>query len=69
MRPRPRLELARNWHRLVVVTVDIVDDVASDVNEAEGIDPVPDPNAADGSIRADGRGKCFFDYEKCYIIL
>ena len=41
------------------VAVDIVDDVTSDVNEAEGIDPVADPNAADGSIRADGRGKRF----------
>ena len=39
------------------IGVDIVEDVTSDVNEIEGIDQVPDPNSADGNIRADGRGK------------
>ena len=39
------------------VTVDIVEDLNSDANEADGLDSFTDPSTAESSARADVRGK------------
>ena len=43
-------------------SVDIVEDVTSDLNEAD-IDQVADSSVADAGIRTDGRGKYFVSLE------